>query len=138
MQGKSVGKRALVLDFEAVFDVWSLCFCICRKNVANYFTANKTLSEDESDKKEITGVMTNDDYSLIVNQSIQQAIKNVTEKFGLEIKDKAALDQIKADSIREFSDSILSVKPWIPYIQLIKQVSPQPIYFRSHIEPEYK
>ena len=54
-----MSKKLLYIDFEQVFDVWSLLFCISR------------------------GIfpMKNKDYDLIVNKSIEQSVETICQKF---------------------------------------------------------
>lgn len=59
-----IKKKKVFFQLEQVFDTWSLLFCVSRQVVAN-----------ENQK------LTNKDYELIVNQSVQQGAQNICDKF---------------------------------------------------------
>lgn len=59
-----IKKRKVFFQLEQVLDTWSLLFCIGRHIVAN------------NNKK-----LTNKDYELIVNQSVEQGAKNICDKY---------------------------------------------------------
>ena len=53
------------IDFEQVFDIWSLVFCIARQHQQ----------------------LKNSDYSKIVNFTVEQALSNIFEKDETKVKE---------------------------------------------------
>lgn len=95
--------KKIYIDFEQVFDVWSLVFCICRSSLR----------------------MSNKDYDKIVNKTISDSILTLCP-------------DTHSDLLNTFETYLPSVKPWIPYIQFIYQVSTsQKVILRPTIEQKY-
>ena len=92
--------KSIVFDFELVFDVWSLLFCVARSQLGK---AKKALP-----------VKLN--YDIIVNSSIELAAKQICLRH-LEEEER---DAIGKEIVNQFELNLTTVKPWIPYFQLIE------------------
>eukprot|EP00347_Sterkiella_histriomuscorum_P013919 403362854 len=101
MQSTLVSKaKRVIIDLEQAYDIWSLLFCIVKHEVFNSKQMN----------------IKNKDYSLIMNYSLEKALKNVQSEYNLQ---EGQIDKIKS----LFLEYSCCIKPWIPYHQLIQQLN---------------
>ena len=115
---QSVIQNRIIIDIELVFDFWSLLFCAARHVISNKYHG-VTLS--------------NKDYSHIVNKPINVAVRALQASHGLS-------DEDVQNILSTFESHLSSIKPWIPYQQLISTLTKQSKYQVSYttlIEENY-
>jgi len=110
------GFKALKIDFERVFDVYPLLFCIGRQVVAI--------------EKEVA--LHNNEYRLILNKTIEEGIEALCGEYKISEAGKQKMWQ-------EFKKYLRSVKPRIPYMQMVEQLRENKwkICLAQKVEEEY-